>query len=97
MPLARPSDHALGSRPARGSLGCVLAVADGVYEVWTSQGRERASMCGVLLAEVARDAQARPALGDWVELTRWHDGRVTLSGRAGLGRPSVRPHLRLVK
>jgi hypothetical protein len=61
------------SVPARGALGCVLAIRDGVYEVWTSRGRERASMGGGLLADIARDGDARPALGDWVELTRWQD------------------------
>lgn len=85
------------SVPARGSLGCVVAVEGGIYEVWTSKGRERASMCGRLLADVARDATARPSRGDWVELTRWHDGRLTLSGRAGRKAAAVRPHLRLVK
>lgn len=87
--------------PARGSLGCVLAVHEGIYEVWTSRGRERASMGGTLLAEVARDRRAMPAPGDWVELARWRDGRLTLSGRAGRDcvRPSIaaRPHLRLVR
>ncbi|MGN6721518.1 MAG: hypothetical protein ACTHJM_02770 [Marmoricola sp.] len=87
--------------PARGALGCVLAVDEGIYEVWTSRGRERASMGGGLLADVARDRAAMPLPGDWVELTRWRDGRLTLSGRAGrdCARPSAvaRPHLRLVR
>lgn len=87
--------------PARGDLGCVLAVDDGIYEVWTSRGRERASMSGGLLADVARDCDARPTPGDWVELARWHDGRLTLSGRAGRefvrAAERTRPHLRLVR
>jgi hypothetical protein len=85
--------------PARGALGCVLAVSGGIYEVWTSRGRERASMSGGLLAGVARDRGVAPVAGDWVEITRWHDGRVTLSGRAGgvLVRTTTRPHLRLVR
>lgn len=87
--------------PARGVLGCVLAVDGGIFEVWTSRGRERASMGGGLLAEVARDRAAMPFPGDWVEIARWHDGRVTLSGRAG-GQGAgaslrLRPHLRLVR
>lgn len=87
--------------PARGVLGCVLALDEGIFEVWTSRGRERASMSGALLADIARDRTAMPLPGDWVEITRWHDGRVTLSGRAGRDcvRASVvaRPHLRLVR
>ena len=90
MPLAHRS------LPVQGSLGCVLAVSDGIFEVWTCRGRERVSMGGGLLADVARNADARPALGDWVELTRWHDGRVTMSGRADRSRPYQRPRLRLV-
>lgn len=88
------------SLPARGSLGCVLAVEGGIYEVWTSRGRERASMSGTLLADVACDSGARPCPGDWVQLTRWRDGRLTLSGRVGCTppprRPAARSHLRLV-
>lgn len=89
--------------PVRGTLGCVLSLTDGIYEVWTSRGRERASMGGGLLAQVARDRDAMPSPGDWVELARWQDGRITLSGRAGGDRvrPSTstptRPHLRLVR
>ena len=87
------------SLPARGALGCVLAVDGGIYEVWTSRGRERASMSGALLAEVACDGDARPCPGDWVQVTRWHDGRLTMSGRVGCSRQprgTVRPRLRLV-
>lgn len=87
--------------PARGALGCVLAVNEGVYEVWTSRGRERASMGGGLLADVARDRKAMPMPGDWVELARWCDGRLTLSARAGRdcvhAALPARPHLRLVR
>lgn len=84
--------------PARGVLGCVLTLDEGIYEVWTSRGRERASMSGGLLADVARDRGAMPLPGDWVELSRWHDGRVTLSRRACV-RPVApgRLHLRLVR
>ncbi len=87
--------------PARGTLGCVLAVDNGIYEVWTSRGRERATMSGGLLAEVAHDRGAMPMPGDWVEMARWHDGRVTLSGHArreGSQKSAAsRPHLRLVR
>lgn len=92
---------ALRTLPARGTLGCVLTVQEGIYEVWTSRGRERASMGGGLLAAVACDRGAMPMPGDWVEMSRWHDGRLTLSGRAGCDRRAravtVRPHLRVVK
>lgn len=88
------------SLPGRGGLGCVLAVEGGIYEVWTSRGRERASMGGALLAAVAGDSGARPCPGDWVEVTRWRDGRLTMSGRVGCAplarRVAARPHLHLV-
>lgn len=86
--------------PARGALGCVLTLDEGIYGVWTSRGLERASMSGGLLAAVARNRDEMPAAGDWVELMRWGDGRLTLTGRAGRSRaprPSDRPHLRLVR
>ena len=87
--------------PARGTLGCVLTVDTGVFEVWTARGCERATLSGGLLAEVARDRGAMPMPGDWVEMTRWQDGRVTLCRRAGgegMRRSgSNRSHLRLVR
>lgn len=73
---------------ARAGVGCVVAAADGLVEVLTDDGRVVAGLGGAMLARVAHDAGRRPAVGDWVALTWWPDGPVTVE--RGLGTP-VRP------
>lgn len=63
---------------ARGAAGCVLRVRDGLVEVLTDRGRVTASLGGLVLARIAADPRARPRPGDWVALTWWSDGPVTV-------------------
>lgn len=64
-------------------VGCVLAAADGLLEVLTDRGRLVAGLGGAMLARVAHDARQRPVVGDWVALTWWPDGPVTVDRRLG--------------
>lgn len=68
---------------ARAGVGCVVAAGDGLLDVLTDRGRVVAGLGGALLARVARDAGHRPAVGDWVALTWWPDGPVTVERRLG--------------
>lgn len=66
------------TRLAGSTTGRVTAVDTGVVEV-VSRGRLlRASYGGGLLADLARDRDAEPRVGDRVRLTCWADGRVTV-------------------
>jgi len=64
--------------PTRRWVGCVVQVETGVFRVLTDRGEVRASLDGAMLGEVARDRSALPGPGDWVELRRWCDGRITV-------------------
>jgi ribosome biogenesis GTPase len=64
-------------------LGCVVGSETGVAVVLTDRGELRASYGSDLLAAVARDPRCAPVKGDWVELRRWCDGRVTIERRLG--------------
>ena len=64
-------------RGASPLVGCVVRVEVGVLVVLTDAGEVRASLDGCLLARVARDRGCLPVAGDWVQLRRWPDGRVT--------------------
>lgn len=65
--------------PADRWVGCVMHAETGVFVVLTDEGEVRASLDGAMLAEVARDRSLLPSRGDWVELRRWCDGRVSVA------------------
>ncbi len=60
------------------SVGCVLRVERGVYELLCTAGRLRVTLGGALLEEMARDPQAAPSAGDWCLVRAWPDGPHTL-------------------
>lgn len=66
-------------RPVAGSCtGRVVHVECGVVAVVVAGLRLRASYDGELLADLARDPEAAPRVGDRVRLRRWADGRTTV-------------------
>lgn len=70
--LARPA-------PRTGlSVGCVLRVDHGVYELLCGGGLQRVTLGGAMLARMARDRGAAPGPGDWCEVRTWPDGPRTL-------------------
>src|SRR5688572_28061255 len=66
------------SRPAGERTGRVVAVEVGVVHVVSRRRRLRATVGSVLLAEMARDPESAPRVGDRVRLRCWADGPVTV-------------------
>jgi ribosome biogenesis GTPase len=60
------------------SVGRVVAVDTGVVRVRTRRGTVDASFGATLLAQIVKDADASPRVGDRVRLRTWADGPVTV-------------------
>jgi ribosome biogenesis GTPase len=60
------------------SVGCVLRVDHGIYDLLCGAGRLRVTLGGPMLAAMARDPMAGPCPGDWCEVRSWPDGPYTL-------------------
>jgi len=60
------------------SVGCVLRVDHGVYDLLCPSGRLRVTLGGPMLARMAQDPQAGPCPGDWCLVRTWPDGPHTL-------------------
>ncbi len=66
------------TRFAGSATGRVTAVHPGVAEVVHDGHLSRASYGGGLLADMARDPEREPRVGDRVRLTCWADGHLTV-------------------
>ena len=85
-----PYIHVVLTRPAPAtdlSVGCVLRVDHGVYDLLCRGGRLRVTLGGAMLARMARDPQAGPCPGDWCEVRTWPDGPRTLERVLSVRRP----------
>lgn len=65
-------------RPAWDRVGRVLQVTLGVVLVRMPDGPVRATLGGDLLADIARDRDGAPRVGDRVVVRTWGDGAVTV-------------------
>jgi len=59
-------------------VGCVIAFETGVLVVLTDDGALRATYGADMLGVIAHDRSRVPRPGEWVMLSRWCDGRVTV-------------------
>ena len=69
------------------SVGCVLRVDHGVYDLWCRSGRCRVTLGGAMLARMAEDPDAAPCPGDWCLVRAWPDGPLTLESVLTVRRP----------